>query len=385
NPDITLSQTDTLMIMAAPTLTGSNTFNIGNIDIEDLLYNLSVNYKQSKINKGSGGPDTFGYTWKDSDEGDGPVYNWEDITISGTPLGLADDGESEMISLGFNFNFYGTAYSTVVIGDNGAITFAGTDISSINSSIPSTASPNAIIAPFWDDLNSESSLSDDIYYYSDTANGKFVIQYNEIVNYSGSSKNTFEIILYDSGKILIQYGVMNGTLDACTVGIESGTGTDGLSLAYNTSYIKNDFAIEFDPNLLPQWLSLDPNSGTIIQSGSDLITATADASGLTYGSFNADIIITSNDPDESTLILPVKFTVTDMLASPINVVPDANTSSCSLSWNAVSGATIYNVYRSEDPYSGFTLIGSSGTNSYVDNDVLSGNKYFYQITADNAK
>ncbi|MDA3885809.1 MAG: DUF2817 domain-containing protein [Candidatus Delongbacteria bacterium] len=73
------------------------------------------------------------------------------------------------------------------------------------------------------------------------------------------------------------------------------------------------------------------------------------------------------------------------LGSPLNVIPDAISSSCSLSWDAVSGATTYNVYRSIDPYSGFTFIGSSGTNSYTDSEALSGNKYFYQITADNTK
>ncbi|NOR44484.1 MAG: DUF2817 domain-containing protein [Candidatus Delongbacteria bacterium] len=383
NPDITLSQTDTLTIMAAPSTTGNNTFDIGNIDTEDLIYNLSINYPQG--NKASGGPDTFGYTWKDSDEGDGPIYNWEDIATSGTSLSLSDDGISSVISLGFNFNFYGTDYSTVRIGANVAITFTGSEISYDNPLIPSTASPNAIIAPFWDDLDPSSNSSDDIYYYSDIANGKFIVQYNEIVNYSGSSKNTFEIILYQDGMIVFQYSSMNGILDACTIGIENGTGTDGLSLAYNTSYVKNNLAIEFNPNFLPQWLSLNPISGTIMQSGSNLITATADATDLIYGLYYADIIITSNDPDENTLILPVKFTVTDMLTSPINVVPNTSASSCSLSWDAVGGATIYNIYRSEDPYSGFSLIGSSGANSYIDNDVLLGNKYFYQITADNTK
>jgi hypothetical protein len=56
---------------------------------------------------GSGGPDQYGYTWKDSDEPGGPVYNWVDITGSGTQiLGLADDNIIGPLVLGENFPYY---------------------------------------------------------------------------------------------------------------------------------------------------------------------------------------------------------------------------------------------------------------------------------------
>ena len=382
SPEITVSESDTLTISANPGSTGNNSFNIGNIGDADLTYNQSINYISAK---GSGGPDTYGYSWKDSDEGDGPAYNWVDITALGTLLGLSDDGISSAINLEFDFNFYGIDYSTVRIGANGAITFTSTDIIYDNPSIPSGAVPNAVIAPFWDDLDPSSGTSDDIYYYFDSANSRFIIQYNEIINFGGGTKNTFEIILYQNGTIVFQYDTMNGTLDACTVGIESGDGSEGIQVVYNSTYIKNSLAIEFIATIIPEWLSLNPTSGTVISTGSDNITATADTNGLEMGVYYADINILSNDPFNGTVTLPIKFTVTDMLSTPINVIPNADTNSCSLSWDAVVGATIYNIYRSTDPYSGFLQIGTSGTNSYTDNDVLSGNKYFYQITADNTK
>jgi len=74
------------------------------------------------------------------------------------------------------------------------------------------------------------------------------------------------------------------------------------------------------------------------------------------------------------------------LSAPQNLMTVSVTSSqADLEWDAVSGATLYHIYRSADPYGTFTGIGTSGINSYQDNDVAAGNKYFYYVTADNAK
>ena len=383
-PDITLSQTDTLRISAAPSSTGQAQFNIGNIDSEDLNYSLGINYKQGS--KAGGGPDSFGYTWKDSDDPDGSVYNWIDIRSSGTVISLADDGISDAVNIGFPFNFYGTEYTTLGVGDNGAITFTGTNVPSSHSSIPSASSPNALIAPFWNDLNSGSNQSGDVYHYYDSVNSRFIVEYYNIVTYGTSDRNTFEIILNADGTIIFQYDSMNGALTSCTVGIENETGNVGTQITYNSSYIKNDLALEFNPNFLPEWLSVNPVSGTVSQSGSDNITATGNAADLSYGNYFADIIILSNDPDESELILPVKLTVTDALSAPSNlIVVNATSSQVDLEWDAVSGATLYHIYRSSDPYSGFAEAGISGTNNYQDTGVTAGNKYFYYVTADSAK
>ena len=386
-PDINLSVLDTLVVNTIPGGSAQKSFNIENIDTGILDYSMSVNYKDAKdISKASGGPDTFGYTWKDGYEGDGPTYIWVDITGTGTPLGLDDDGESGAIDLGFTFNYYGVDYTSIVVGANGAVTFTGTDIAFQNPMIPDPATSNAVIAPFWDDLDPSSGQSDDIYYYYDSANNRFIIQYNEIINFNGSNKNTFEIILNENGKILFQYQLMNGTLNSCTIGIENEDGTDGLQVVSNNTYLENDLAIEFNPNTTPEWLSLDIVSGSVVPSNFITITAFCDATELlSFASYHADINIFSNDPDEPIKVLPVKLVLSDILATPQNVIPDGTTNLVLLYWDVVSGANLYRIYRSITPYSGFTEIGTSSTPDYTDNDILSGNKYFYQITADNAK
>ncbi len=63
------------------------------------------------------------------------------------------------------------------------------------------------------------------------------------------------------------------------------------------------------------WLSIDQDNGSLGQSFSDNLTLTFDSSGLSAGTYNANIEITSNDPDEATVIIPVTLTVNDNSSS----------------------------------------------------------------------
>lgn len=74
------------------------------------------------------------------------------------------------------------------------------------------------------------------------------------------------------------------------------------------------------------------------------------------------------------------------LGIPMNLITTSVTASeVKLSWNAVTGATLFNVYRSTDPYSGFVKIGESTTLTYSDSTISAENKYFYYITAVSSK
>ncbi len=67
------------------------------------------------------------------------------------------------------------------------------------------------------------------------------------------------------------------------------------------------------------------------------------------------------------------------LGIPENLIIERVELSTILTWTSVSGADSYNIYRSEEPNTGFEVIGNSISNSFNDNETLSGNAYFYYV------
>ena len=167
-------------------------------------------------------------------------FNWQDISSTGTALSLSDDSSSQ-VNLLFSFPFYGQTKNTIKISSNGYLSFGNNATSYSNTAIPNSSAPNDLIAPFWDDLNPSSGGT--VYYYNDTANNRFIVQYDSVFRYGTSTPETFQIILTPNGKILFQYQNLQGTLNSATVGIENATGTAGLQIAYNKNYLTNNLAV----------------------------------------------------------------------------------------------------------------------------------------------
>jgi hypothetical protein len=61
----------------------------------------------------------------------------------------------------------------------------------------------------------------------------------------------------------------------------------------------------------PEWLAVDPASGTVASGGSDEVAVTVDASGLAPGGYQAALCVVSNDPAQSLTVVPVSLTVAD--------------------------------------------------------------------------
>jgi cysteine-rich repeat protein len=91
------------------------------------------------------------------------VLSFTLTTVPGTPLvptpgapitwtGTPDDG-SASIAIGFNFAYLGFAAPTAFPNTNGMVGFQAPSTAYQNTTLPTPATPNALIAWWWDDLN----------------------------------------------------------------------------------------------------------------------------------------------------------------------------------------------------------------------------------------
>jgi hypothetical protein len=266
------------------------------------------------VTKGSGGPDD--YRWIDSDEAGGPTYGWIDISATGTAVTLEDDDYTDPIPIGFGFPFYDNVYSELYICANGLLSFGEGWIYTTNTELPynGTLSPNNIIAMWWDDLNPEAGGN--VYYEYDSANDRFIVSFVDVPNYlshAGTGSLTFQAILYPSGRVELQYGVMDpgddvDGLAGATVGIENIDGTDGLTIVYNAEYMHNQLAISI---VSSAWLSVGHMTGSIDPYSSGSVDVIFKAGELDLGLYTGQVGVSCNDPLNPSRIVPVSLTVAD--------------------------------------------------------------------------
>jgi len=199
-----------------------------------------------------GGPDTFGYIWKDTNEPDGPVFNWIDITTTGTQImGLGDDNVVGPYVMETDFQYYWYGRKFMWIGSNGYIAFNNGNIASPFPIIPAAGSVNDYIAGMGSDLNFLGIGNPGRCYLYDDADVT-IIAYVDVPfwspiapTYTGS--NTFEIILSKlDSSITVQYLSTSGLTqnNDLLVGIESVAGSIGLQHS-NDVYATPNFAIRF--------------------------------------------------------------------------------------------------------------------------------------------
>jgi hypothetical protein len=262
--------------------------------------------------KGHGGPDSFGYKWIDSDEENGPVYEWNDISTTGTEAtnwiatgtySAKDEGYTT-INMGINFKFYGNVFSTIYASSNGFLSFtAPTTNTYTNSAIPQSATPNNLIAPFWDDLDGKTTGK--VFYKTD--GNKFIVQYYNWNKYSGSGVLNFQVVLYSSGKIMFYYGECTTTLNSATIGIENAAGNVGLQIVKDANYVKPNLAVKLSAE--PEWMFMNNINAMIYNGNNAKVNLNINTDDLEDGIYTLDLKIKSNDPVNPVVLIPVKLTV----------------------------------------------------------------------------
>lgn len=114
---------------------------------------------------------------------------------------LCDDCASIPLSIGFDFEFFGTTHSEVVVGSNGFLTFGGSDTSPFESVYRFLNHPMARIG-VWDDFNPQTGGT--ITITQDASS--FTALFANIPEFaiSGSNQlNTFSISLFSNGAVEI--------------------------------------------------------------------------------------------------------------------------------------------------------------------------------------
>jgi len=260
--------------------------------------------------KGAGGPDAFGYRWKDSNEPNGPAYVWNDIAANPNAVrittwnGTLDDGYTNAIPVGFDFKFYGTNYSNIYLSTNGFLSFTPlTSAYYSNAVIPNGAAPNNIIAPFWDDLDGRTQGT--VHYLREA--DKLTIQFTNWQRYNATGSLTFQIVLKSNDRIMFYYNNLNATLTSATVGIENTSGNDGLQIVYEAAYLANNLAVQIAAD--PEWLTLNNYAGTIYNGNSVNIGLMINTDGMELGDYSMDMEITSNDPVNPLIVVPITMTI----------------------------------------------------------------------------
>jgi hypothetical protein len=114
-----------------------------------------------------------------------------------------DDGSSPLINIPFNFCLYGQTYNHIYINNNGNLTFTGPMASFSSTAFPSTG--NAIVAPFWGDVDTRQGLGQVLYKITPTA---VYINWENVGYFSihGDKRNTFQLIITDGSDQVVPDG-----------------------------------------------------------------------------------------------------------------------------------------------------------------------------------
>jgi hypothetical protein len=386
------------------------------------------------------GPDAYGYYMYDkTDTGYAlhPTYSWVELAPGlggqGTRLnyGGNTDDHSVLITLPFNFVYYGNPYGVLIVCTNGFVS-PDTDrydmggnywADFFNWPIPDPGNCRAQISPFWDDLQVSTSGNYGVFTWSDTTNHRYLIEWNHVTNRNTSGPSTFEMIIYDpvyyptvtgDAQILYQYSsITNNDVDEnyATVGFESWDQLTGVEYTHDNRYdpgaatITSNFAILATTNTGRGGIKGMVNLNNGGQNGGVVITAlsgqhrttsptgdywiksvplgmtsvTAQIDGYFPGRLDSINVISDQTADSVNFNLTVCPVPQNLIAS------DTLANRIEVRWDAVTHGDLagYDLYKSRWQAGGFEKLNTTPilVNHYTDSSPSDSAVYWYYVTA----
>ena len=130
-----------------------------------------------------------------------------DISPTGTPLSLADDGE---VSITTTIGNALLPAGEVRVGSNGGVRFhgTGTNLAIVNATLPAFGAfsfESQSLLPFWDDLNSGSGSIGEIYWQE--LGGQLIFQWKDVSFFGspGTERVTFQIQVPTTGAVWARF------------------------------------------------------------------------------------------------------------------------------------------------------------------------------------
>lgn len=127
-----------------------------------------------------------------------PVYDWFEIRGRGTRLALSDDQTVQVnLPAGFGpWRFYGREFTQISVCSNGWVAPGYTTSTTYTPvTLPDGSVPSAVFLN-WTDLYPPAGGG--IWYFYDSANHRFIVEYDSVRYYSGGMYDKFQLVVYDT-------------------------------------------------------------------------------------------------------------------------------------------------------------------------------------------
>lgn len=185
--------------------------------------------------------------------------DFQEIAIGNTGLVTGTGGWDDS---GFNlivppFTYFGQTFTTIRMSTNGWLSVTPTTVTTFtNKTIPTSSEPFGTIAPFWDDLADNPTVSTSNIYAARLP-GVTIFEWYRVEQLGDGDDMTFQVKLFDNGVIEFHYATMvsgsssnwaNG--NGATRWIENPDGTQAMAISVNQPTVLPNTAFRFTPRSL---------------------------------------------------------------------------------------------------------------------------------------